>query len=214
MSQTQETTEMVPATSTMMLIEPAAEIEELKRHWQTIQELKKSVLDRSDIQEIQGKAYVKRSGWRKLQSAFAISDRITSKEREDQGNGDFLWRVEVEAYHVKTGRSAVGVGTCSTKERKFAHPDHDILATAHTRAKNRAISDLIGLGEVSFEEIEGLEQQPTTTATATATSDPLTDYCTCKHWRKVHVFEGKEPVCMDCIRAGIKDAKCSLAPAR
>jgi hypothetical protein len=48
----------------------------------------------------------------------------------------------------------VGIGTCSTTERKFSKPEHDILAIAHTRAKNRAISDLIGLGEVSAEELE------------------------------------------------------------
>jgi hypothetical protein len=147
--------EIMPVhTSKMTLLEPAAEIEELKRHWQKIQELKKSILDKADIAEIQGRTFVKRSGWRKLQSAFAISDRIVSKEREDQGDGHFLWRIEVEAYHQKTGRASTGVGACSTKERKFAHLDHDVFAIAHTRAKNRAISDLIGLGEVSAEEID------------------------------------------------------------
>jgi len=144
---------IVPAP-VMTLIEPAAEIEELKKHWLKIQELKKSILDKSDISDIQGKTYVKRSGWRKLQAAFAISDRIISKEREDQGDGQFLWRIEVEAFHPKSGRSSTGVGACSSKERKFAHIDHDVFAIAHTRAKNRAISDLIGLGEVSAEEIE------------------------------------------------------------
>ncbi|PNX46582.1 MAG: hypothetical protein BV457_07445 [Thermoplasmata archaeon M9B1D] len=42
---------------------------------------------------------------------------------------------------------------CSGKKH-FAHPEHDIHATAHTRAKNRAISDLIAGGEVSAEEVE------------------------------------------------------------
>jgi hypothetical protein len=150
----QPETEIVPAAHVMTLVEPAAEIAELKKHWQKIQELKKSILDKSDIQDIQGRTFVKRSGWRKLQSAFAISDRIVSKDREEQPDGNFLWRIEVEAFHQKTGRSAVGIGACSSKERKFAHVDHDVFATAHTRAKNRAISDLIGLGEVSAEELE------------------------------------------------------------
>lgn len=154
-------TEIKPAerAPVMMLIEPAAEIEELKKHWERIQQLKKSILDKSDIADIQGKTFVKRSGWRKLQSAFAISDRIVSKEREDQGEGQFLWRIEAEAFHLKTGRSAIGVGACSSKERKFAHTDHDVFAIAHTRAKNRAISDLIGLGEVSAEELGDEEPQ-------------------------------------------------------
>lgn len=151
-----EETAITPAP-VMMLIEPAAEIEELKKHWEKIQQLKKSILDKSDIADIQGKTFVKRSGWRKLQSAFAISDRILNKEREDLGEGQFLWRIEVEAYHVKTGRSATGVAVCSSKERKFAHVEHDVFAICHTRAKNRAISDLIGLGEVSAEEVDSSE---------------------------------------------------------
>ena len=32
--------------------------------------------------------------------------------------------------------------------------EHDVISTAHTRAKSRAIADLIGAGEVSAEEME------------------------------------------------------------
>jgi outer membrane biosynthesis protein TonB len=58
------------------------------------------------------------------------------------------------------GRTAVGEGVCSVKERKlgadsFAHADHDIPSTAFTRALNRAISRCLGTGEVSADEIEG-----------------------------------------------------------
>lgn len=140
--------------SSLTLVEPAAEIAELKKHWEKIQQLKKDILDKSDISNIQGRTFVKRSGWRKMASAFAISDRILSKEREDLGNGDFLWRFEVEAYHSASGRSMTAVSVCSSKEKKFAHVEHDVYATAHTRAVNRAISDLVGLGEVSAEEVE------------------------------------------------------------
>jgi hypothetical protein len=147
---------IVPSHS-LTLIEPAAEIDELKNHWEKIQQLKKSILDKSDISTIQNRTFVKRSGWRKMAAAFAISDRIAAQQREDLGNGEFLWRLEVEAYHRPSGRSMTGVAACSSKERKFAHPEHDVYATAHTRAKNRAISDLIGLGEVSAEEIDSSE---------------------------------------------------------
>jgi hypothetical protein len=44
---------------------------------------------------------------------------------------------------------------CSGR-RHWAHPG-DIVATAHTRAKNRALADLIGAGEVSAEEMIGSE---------------------------------------------------------
>lgn len=185
-------------TSSMTLIEPAANVEELKKHWQTIQELKKSILDKSDIQEIQGKAYVKRSGWRKLQSAFAISDRIISKEREEQPDGNFLWRVTVEAYHAKTGRAAIGIGTCSTRERKFSHPDHDVLATAHTRAKNRAISDLIGLGEVSAEELQDEDQQANTVVLQPQPQQQPVELCRCGHQKRLHI----DNVCMIATKEG------------
>jgi hypothetical protein len=52
----------------------------------------------------------------------------------------------------------VAVGCASTKERKFVHEAHDPYALAATRSKNRAISDIIGLGEVSAEEVLGSEE--------------------------------------------------------
>ena len=67
------------------------------------------------------------------------------------------------------GRSTVGVGICSIYDKisnkdmsqpsnfmlrqRFSNAEHDIPSTAHTRAKNRAISDMIGAGEVSAEEM-------------------------------------------------------------
>ena len=122
------------------------------------EQLKLSLLTDHDIQTIPTKdgrrSFIKRSGYRKLALAFNISDEIIKEEREqDPATGLTVWRIHVRASE-KAGRSAVGIGACSTKERAFAHPDHDIYATAHTRAKNRAISDLIGSGEISAEEIE------------------------------------------------------------
>ena len=52
------------------------------------------------------------------------------------------------------GRINTGVGICDSKERNFAHLEHDVYATAHTRAKSRAISDMVAGGVVSAEEME------------------------------------------------------------
>lgn len=41
------------------------------------------------------------------------------------------------------------------KTAHFSNPQHDIPATAFTRASNRAKADLFGMGEVSAEEVEG-----------------------------------------------------------
>ena len=54
---------------------------------------------------------------------------------------------------AQNGRFAFGVGACASNERNFSHVEHDTRSTAHTRAKNRAVSDLIGGGEVSAEEM-------------------------------------------------------------
>lgn len=76
------------------------------------------------------------------------------------------------------GRVILGDGACSTNERSkgadsFTHPDHDIFATAFTRAFNRGISRCIGTGEVSAEEFDDapLSAEPA----ATVASAPQRD---------------------------------------
>ena len=130
---------------------PAMSPETAKKAMQTYQAICKSMLDDSDYQKIGDKQYKKKSARRKLARAFSISDEIIKEEHEVNEKYE-VWRIHARAYTA--GRSAIGVGSCSSRERAFAHPDHDIYATAHTRAKNRAISDIIGSGEPSAEEIE------------------------------------------------------------
>lgn len=76
------------------------------------------------------------------------------------------------------GRVILGDGACSTNERakgadSFTHPDHDIFATAFTRAFNRGVSRCIGTGEVSAEEFE--DTAPNAEPTATVASAPARD---------------------------------------
>ncbi len=47
-----------------------------------------------------------------------------------------------------------GYGECSNNE-KMTLKAHNVIATAWTRSLNRAISDLVGFGEVSAEEVSG-----------------------------------------------------------
>ncbi len=125
-----------------------------KEIMQKYQALCKAMLTKEDYQKVADKEYKKKSAWRKLARAFNVSDEIIQEVHEKlDEKGNFQWRVHVRAY-TATGRQAVGVGVCSTRERAFAHVDHDVYATAHTRAKNRAISDLLGAGETSYEEME------------------------------------------------------------
>lgn len=136
------------------IVVPAVTAEVMRESMRQFQSLKASLLDKStDIATIQNKPFIKRSGWRKFALAFNVSDEITKEER-DEHDDDFTWRIWVKVW-APNGRSVVGIGACSSEERDFAHLQHDVYATAHTRAKNRALSDLIGSGEVSWEELRG-----------------------------------------------------------
>lgn len=129
-------------------------VDQALQEWQAYQTITEKMLDKSDYQDIQGKAFKKKSAWRKYARAFNISDEVVEKEiiKTDKGavkEASFLVRAI-----LPNGRYAEGWGNCSRQEGNKAHPNHDIPSIAHTRAKNRAIADLIGAGEVSAEEIQ------------------------------------------------------------
>lgn len=123
------------------------------QQWTIYQELTQHLLDESDYQKIGDRKFKKKSAWRKYMRAFNISTTIQEKEIEKDKHG----RVTNATFIIKAispdGRYAEGWGNCSKFERKFNKPNHDIPSTAMTRATNRAVSDLIGAGEVSAEEI-------------------------------------------------------------
>lgn len=136
------------------IVRQAVSAEVMKEQMRQFQNLKASLLGKSDIATIQNKPFIKRSGWRKLALAFNLSDEIIKAEKEIIGD-EFEWRIWVKAW-APNGRFSTGIGACCSDERDFAHLRHDVYATAHTRAKNRALSDLIGSGEVSWEELRGM----------------------------------------------------------
>jgi hypothetical protein len=157
---------------------PLVTPEKAAAQWQLFEALKAKLLGIEDYQSIAGRRYIKRSGFRKIAVYFGISDRIIKEERtEREDDGSFFWRIEVEAF-APNGRSCVGVGACDSRERKFAHIEHDVYATAHTRAKSRAISDLVAGGAVSAEEVEAentpSETQETPTETQSSPQVPIT----------------------------------------
>lgn len=136
------------------IVQLAANIDGIQKGVQDFTKLKNSLLQ-DHVLDIKGHKYVKKSGWRIVALAFNLSDRIVSKEYKDLGEGEFVvtYTVEVSA---PNGRTAQGIGSCSTKEKTKDGEKrfHNTETHAHTRAKNRAISDLVGLGELSAEEME------------------------------------------------------------
>ncbi len=144
-------------------VAPAMSASQAKEAMQRLKELKVALLEESDYQQIQTgsgpKKFIKRSGWRKLQFAFGISDERVNQERLVI-DGAIVYRVTVRAIHKPSGQQAEGTAQCSSKEsgrEASKHMEHDLLAIAETRAKNRAISDLIGSGEVSAEEMSAMD---------------------------------------------------------
>jgi len=172
------------------LVQPVDDLEKVIEVYETFDRIKSELLDREqDIVEISGNNHIKKSGWRKIATAFNLDVEILTLNKEIS-NGVF----EVEAIAQATapnGKFTTSSSHCASNESNhmqklegvvdMGDPDHgwdkgdddvvyvdgawrrikpikainkhNIITTAETRAKNRAISDLVGGGEVSAEEI-------------------------------------------------------------
>lgn len=160
------------------VVEPLGKIEDLKRSWAKFQAVKAAVIDAGDVQEVtrgnEKRAYIVKSGWRKIQVAYGIRTEVLKQVREVHDK-TVMWNITVRA-STRNGYFAEAVGSCVNNERcserqplkgcdrtggdcnnglrHFAHGEADMLMTAQTRATNRAISDLVGGGDVSAEEMQ------------------------------------------------------------
>ena len=117
-------------------------------------ELKEEVLQENDTVMISSKKYIKRSGWRKIALAFNVSTEIISVER-DYGSDLKICHVKARAI-APNGRVSEEIASCDSTEftGNIKFTIHNVETKAATRAINRAISNLVGGGEVSAEEIE------------------------------------------------------------
>lgn len=111
--------------------------------------------------------FVKKSGWRKIARAFNLSVMVVSVRIERDADGNPTRAETIARAMAPNGQVSDADGYCSADEKRFEQPkgrqklENDLRATATTRAKNRAISDLVGMGEVSAEEIvPGGSSQP------------------------------------------------------
>lgn len=160
--QTIDGTVLAPEPVRPTMIRPLATPDEALEAWQAFQALKAKLVTADDIQVIQGRNTTKKSGWRKIAAAFGLDTELISEERNDRqipGLGAYGFTVETTVRAIApNGRHADGVGSCDSAESRFKknsdHLEHDVRSTAYTRACNRAISDLVGGGEVSAEEMK------------------------------------------------------------
>lgn len=157
------------------IVAPVVSIEEAKAAWEQFQKLKSAILTSSDFVTLRmrrrdgsytSKDMIIKSGWRKLATVFGLTDEILNEERwvDPDDSKHIVWRVRVRISAPRTARFTEAVGSASSREREFAHMEHDLRAQAHTRAKSRGISDLIGGGEDVGDDVmdqPDVETQPT-----------------------------------------------------
>lgn len=126
--------------------------------WNNYQELCTRLLNDKDYQMYQDKEgitkrFPKKSAWFKLGKAFNVNHEIIESTVYRSKTG----RVQEAYYRVRAwlgSRSVEADASCDIWEKgKNKASGHDLRTTAETRATNRAISKLIGAGEVSAEEI-------------------------------------------------------------
>jgi hypothetical protein len=151
---------MIPAESNVVV-----DVGWALKEWEAYQEITEKLLNEKDYQSIGRTKFKKKSAWRKYMKAFRISTRVVEKEIIKDDNGRVIEASFLVRAWMPDGREVEGWGNCSKFERGFTKPNHDIPATAMTRAVNRAVSDLIGAGEVSAEEMEGGNSTNTKTIT-------------------------------------------------
>lgn len=163
------------------ILRPADTLDAIADAFKQYQAVCERILTADDYQEYEGKPRKKKSAWRKLATAFNVSTEVVEKEIQRDQSGNVVsafFTVNARAGN----RCTNGSGYCEITERccptrqgqkchkaawkghyccpngcdgrkHWSHANHDVIATAETRAKNRAIADLIGCGEVSAEEL-------------------------------------------------------------
>jgi hypothetical protein len=152
-------------------------IEGMQKAWDRFQQVKKALLS-SDIVKYnkngwiaqsgeEGKDYIVKSGWRKIATAFNLSIDMSVGESKkiygEDGEGKYYtWLFPVRAI-APNGKYQDSIGACSSRKAFFSKKnkqridpqEEDIILMAQTVGINRAISDLVGGGEVSGEEMIG-----------------------------------------------------------
>ncbi len=124
------------------------------------QQLLHDLLEPSDWQGTGSDKFLKKSGWRKIARAFNLSLTKISLTVERDAEGNPVRAEAVFRALAPNGQVQDGDGYCAVTEPRFQSVkgrqkiENDLRATATTRAKNRAISDLVGMGEVSAEEVD------------------------------------------------------------
>jgi len=180
---------LVPATSSSLADSPLPIFggQQMVKAFEAYRELQRA-LDRAMPDQIitaDGRPFRKKGYWRAIAVAFNLRVEPVADHRDVQGafkdgRENFGYVVTYRAV-APNGRAVTGDGACyaieKAKRRGDVDPwnhlpmqasEHNVRSHAHTRAFNRAVSNLVGFGEVSAEEVERDEDDdraPTTITT-------------------------------------------------
>ena len=137
-------TQLVRAADSAAVAEAVTEYKQIQRA------LDKALPD--CIIEISGKQFRKKEFWRAVATAFNLTVGVTREELA-KGEKDWGYLVVCRAT-APNGRAADGDGACFASEKRGPmRTVHNVRAHAHTRAYNRSVSNLVGFGEVSADEL-------------------------------------------------------------
>lgn len=144
----------VPSNEPLMPLDTAKVVEGMKQY----QALLHDLLDDSDWQGTGTDRFPKKSAWRKIGRAFNLSVTVVniSVLRDEEGKptrAECIARATAPNGQVHDGDGYCTIDEFTGKRADDVKLENTLRATATTRAKNRAISDLVGMGEVSSEEV-------------------------------------------------------------
>jgi hypothetical protein len=172
--------EIIPAVGPMPIVKPQIDVKGAIESFNLFQELKQKLLSSDDYLYIgsngaptkKGKdttEYIKKSGWRKLATVFNLNIEILGKERMNQEDPEglyYVWTYFIRAT-APNGRFQDAEGVATSRDKFFAKrkdkdkkdiyiipEEKDIMLKAQTVGINRAISDLIGGGAKTAEEVD------------------------------------------------------------
>ncbi len=152
--------------------------DEALARWNEYQGLVQKIVNASDIQSFsedgKKKSFIKRSGWAKLSTYYGVSVSMASERLFHKHDPKICLRAVMPdkygevvdcgcpvvgaRYVVRAtapnGRTVeqIGLATFNEKNAKYTRVEHDLASKAYTRAYNRAISSIVGAGEISAEE--------------------------------------------------------------
>jgi hypothetical protein len=142
--------EIVPVTT---FFAPLVSVEDASRAFEHYQALISALMKQSDVVLIQGRQVAKKSGINKLARFFGISVEVIKEKQEmypgPKGGTVFIAKTWAKAI-APNGQFRVAGAACSSSERRFNHVYSDVMGTSETRAKKRAIEELIGMGSLEL----------------------------------------------------------------